>query len=411
MSGADLLQYSTSASIDPFFRKAKITSGADSVFTPVGWRTFTNFAIRRRAIVPINGVPSYGGQSMFKEDKSVWQRGPHQLQIVRSALAVQGNGTFSRFVDYEGYEMINYIQVFYGANLLFQVYGDWLMIEHKLNESWRNAKMTETLLFGEKTQTERNKLASAQQTLYVDLPLPFCKTPGLFFFSVLIATELQINVFWKPLASITQTNATNTAPTGTILSVNMITTDFHVMGDERQVGSQLALSQEGITYRILDWENQSFQLTSGQPTYAVQLTNIKGAMVEVIMILRKLSALTTTLPSVGQTYNDYQQIANWTITTGGVILVDQIDDVYSRFYIDPLYHSNLMGSYIYMWSFSMEPESMINATGHKTAAAMTAPTLTITLPATLAVNAQLDVYTRTNNLWSLNGGEIKRVFN
>lgn len=411
MSGSELLQYSTSSALDPFFRKGSVGRDVgNTLFAPQGWRTFANFGMRRRFIQPINGTtPSYGGQSTFRYDKSCWQRGPIQAQITRSALAVGGNGTFARFVDYEGYYMIDHVDLTYGANFLYRLKSDNFTLLQLLTKPLRNAYADEHLVNGGKTQSERITLAASPSTMYVDIPFPYTLSPMMYFFGTVIATELQIVVYYAALSSITQTDATNTYPTATITSAQLLSLDLHVMNDERMMGQQLALTQEGINSRIIEWEQQTQLFAAGQTIYTMPLTNIKGAMVEIIAVIRLQSSLTNALPTTGQTYTSFSDYLSWGVTAGGIVIFDTYDKNYSTFYLNAHYHSAWPGALIITGTFAIDPESIVNCTGHKTAASMTNPTLTINF-ASDPGNIQVDVFTRSNNLWSLNGGEIKRVF-
>lgn len=416
MSGVELLQYSNSNTLDPFFRKSQMQAPNDSMFTPMGWRTWTNEAHRRRLIPPSNNTYGYGTTSQFQYDKSCWQRGPVHAAYTRSAVTTS-NGTIARFVDYEGICSINNIQWFYGSNLLHTLTTDNLLLYHLQFMNWKNGAMEDELVLGAKSQTERNYLASTAQNLYVNLPMPYTFTPALYFYSSMVATNLQINIQWNPLSAITQADSATVVPSCTMTSANLLSFDVQVMGDERNNSNTLALTQQGITYRVVEWENITRQLlTSGQNSYVINLQQFKGASVEMLFIIRSATSLTPGLPSLTQTYTDFLPLLNWNVMAGGIVVFDSFDDRYTRFYLQPLYHSSVGGAHIYGCTFSYDPESVINSMGHKTWASMNVPQLTINFgtypntPANLSQNVYVDIFSRSNNLINLNGGEVKRVF-
>lgn len=416
MSGMELLQYSNSNTLDPFFRKAVMRGPTDSIFTPQGWRTYTNEAHRRRLIPPINGF-GYNSQSFFQYDKSCWLRGPVQAVYSRSSVAIPNNGTFARFVDYEGLASIARIDWYYGANLLHTLSTDALLLYHLQFKNWKMGAMEDELVLGGKSQSERVFLASTAQTLTVDLPLPYTLTPAVYFFSSMVATNLQVNITWAPLANITQTDSTTIVPVVTMTACNLLSFDVHVMGDERNSGQTLGLTQQGITYRVLEWEAVTrVPLTAGQSSYTINLTTLKGASAELLFVIRNQSALTPALPSKGLTLTDFQPLLNWTVIAGGIVVFDNYVDQYTRFYLQPMFHSSIGGAYIYGANFSYSPESLVDSMGHKTWASMNVPQLTLQFgtvtggAANLANNAFVDIFSRSNNLINLNGGEVKRIF-
>jgi len=411
MSGVELLQLSTSNPVDPFWRKSSLQSEDDSPFHYAGWRTFTNFAKRRRDTDPYSGKGSgYGGRFVFRPDKTAFLRGATQLILDRSALTVQGNGTFARFVDYEGFMAIKQIDIKYGSNTLYTVTGDQMLIDHKDREL-RQQQMTEEIVFGNRSVAERDALAASPQVLIIDLfSLPYTKNPSRYLPLTAIAHELEIQVQLQPLSLITQTDSTTAYPTCTINNLTLRTLDIHLMNDERNYIHQKTLNKEGINYRIVDWEQQTEQLQAGQTIYNINLTNLKGPAIEFIFTLRRQSDMLGTLPTASQSFTNFQDLSSWLVQAGSIIVIDEHDSRYCRFYLNPLYHSSYGGDLIFRGSFSLDTESDYNVAGHKTFASMVTPKLVIKFATALATNLQLDIYIRTNNLWQLAAGEIKRIW-
>jgi hypothetical protein len=241
-------------------------------------------------------------------------------------------------------------------------------------------------------------------------------SPAMYFYSSMVATNLQLNIQWQSTNLILQTDSPTTVPVVTMNQAQLLSFDVHVMGDERNNGQALGLTQQGLTYRVLEWEVVARQiLTAGQNTYTINLNTLKGASAEMIFVIRKQAALTAALPSKGLTLTDFQSCMNWNVMAGGIVVFDSYDDRYNRFYVNPMYHSCIGGANIYGCSFSYDPESWTNSMGHKTWASMNVPQLTINFgyngtPANLASNCYVDIFSRSNNLINLNGGEVKRIF-
>jgi len=247
--------------------------------------------------------------------------------------------------------------------------------------------------------------------------MPYTFSPAMYFYSSMVATNLQLNINFQNTNLILQTDSPTTVPVVTMTACNLLSFDVHVMGDERNNGQALGLTQQGLTYRVLEWENLTrVPLTAGQNSYVINLNTLKGASAEMIFIIRKQSALTAASPSKGLTLTDFQPLLNWNVMAGGIVVFDSYDDRYTRFYLNPMYHSSIGGGNIYGAPHSYDPENLSSSMGHKTWASMNVPQLTINFgtvtggPASLASNVYVDIFSRSNNLINLNGGEVKRIF-
>lgn len=415
MSGTELLNFSNANAIDPFFRKAQfefdaVTQKPNTPFYYSTWATITNWAQRIRPIDPYNTLQGYGsGENIFKIDSSAWLRGPLQLKVVRSALSGQGGATFARFVDWEGYAMIEYVELRYGPNHCYRIEGDELLIRTRLMTPWSRLESIKELVFGDKTPTERDTLAASTQTLYVDIPFPYCLSPKMWLPAATTSHPLEVRLKFRPLSAITQTDGTS-HPTGSVISAQLISLDIYLTTLERRFGEARVKSAKGILYRILDFEHQQDIIQSGSTSYVIPLTHLRGAAVEIIVVIRQRSLVEASLPTTNQSRTTYTQIAQMEIKSGSNQVMDLLDDRYIRFVLNNRYHSGLAGDFIYAYSFSLEPENLFVALGHKTLASMTTPQLYIYFSSALAAESIVDTYIIRNNLWSLAGGELKKVF-
>lgn len=409
MSGNDLLAYSNSNALDPFFRQAIWQKPTDSPFQNRGWRSLTNHALRTRPIDPINGSVSYGGKATYRFDRSCFQRGTLQLKVVRSALTGQGGATFARFQDYEGYTMIEKVTMSYGQNLLYEISGDAMLLKH-MKRHWLQKDHFDDVIFGNKSAAERNALAAAAQTLYVDLPLPHTVDHEFWLPQTALAHEVEINVYFRQLSAITQTDGAS-YPTASITQAQLISKDLHVMNDEKK-GYLTQLTQSvGKNFRILEFEVQQERLAAGATVYNILLTSFKGACAELFVTIRTETQLSATLPTTNQDRTAYIPFGRIGLTSGSVVVIDEKDQEYIEKVENPVHHANLPGQNIYHHSFSiMDPMNPHIASGHKTWASMTTPKLTITFPAAAASNLIVDVYSLSNNIWSMSAGELKRLF-
>src|SRR5574338_592907 len=157
-SGNDLLNFSNSNALDPFFRKPgfEVSGGKpNSAHVYTTWGVHPNVAFRRRPIDAHNSLQQYGGAELiFKYDQSAWQRGEQHLKVTRSALTGTGGATFARFVDWEGFAMIDYIDFKYCANLLYHMTGEELMLRARLWEGIKALQELRELVLGDKSPAE-----------------------------------------------------------------------------------------------------------------------------------------------------------------------------------------------------------------------------------------------------------------
>jgi hypothetical protein len=289
--------------------------------------------------------------------------------------------------------------------------GDELMIRARLHEDIKSIEELRDLVAGDKSPTERNTLAAAAQTFYIPLKgIPFISGgPKTYLLGTIPSSSPEMLVKFKSLATITQTDGSS-APTGTITSCSLVSHDYHVAADERKAQGMRAHSGYGITYRVLEMERQKAIQGSGVTQITVALDQLRGSAVEIMFTLRTRTAIeATSFPTTTQEPSAFNQITSWEVKTGGTQLVDLIDDKYTRNVVTAQSHSGLAGDFIYTWPFSLKPEDYFISAGHKTFASMSTPQLIINLP-TLAAESQIDVWLMNNNLWTLAGGELKRVF-
>ena len=185
-------------------KKGKLAHENDSILLYNGWATTTNWKERRIVESPINSGVDYGGESIFRIDKSKFQLGPVQLFTTISALTGSG-GTKNRFIDFVGYGMIETVTVKYSTNELERWTGKQLQIYHRMFTNIRDNDSINELVAGDKASTERDVLAASAQVLIVDLPLAFCVDPRRYLIVAGLASQIEIRIKYKQLRDIVQT--------------------------------------------------------------------------------------------------------------------------------------------------------------------------------------------------------------
>lgn len=412
MSGTELLQFARGNTTDGFWGKAAHESPADSPFGNYrGWRRTTNHAIRRRDMDPVSGQRAPGGTLIFKPDKTQLLKGPMDLVIERSPITGNGGATFARGVNYEAYAHIDTITFRHGSNTFYEITGDELYLDFARLVKWDIKEMENELVGGNKSIAERNVLAANPKRWYINLAhsIPFMKNPSRYLPIPAIAHEIEILIKFKKAEFVTQTDGT-AAPTYTINRCFLRSMDVHLMPDEKEKIMKQALS--GIDFRVTDWETQRDFLDPavGKTRYEIQVTNFKHSSNEMIFILRRAADLAGVVPNPTQSNTNFQDLAKYQMTAGTVQVWDETESEYARFRLNPLYHSAQGGELIFIVYFGLDVESDHNVAGHKTFASFNNCKLIIDFAAPLGQQLVLDMFNCYNNIWQLQGGEIKRIF-
>jgi hypothetical protein len=412
-TGQEHLNFAAANVVDPWLKKAAVRKENDSIYLYNGWATTTNWSERRISESPINSGVDYGGEAIFRIDKSKFQLGPVQLHTTVSALtAGAGTTLHNRFVPFAAYAAIDYVKVLYSVNELERWTGRQLQLYHRMFKGIRDNDSMNELVAGDKSPTERDVLAASAQTWIVDLPLGFTVDPRRYLIVAGLASQIEIRVKYKALANIVQTDNSTNLPTGSITTITLTTTNVHVQKNEKAVQqARLQREKRGVVYLVDQWEEQlNNTVSSGATSATVQLNTFKGGATEIMFVVRAATSDDATAANLGNDPFDYVKITSWELKTGQITLVDLVTDAEQKHVLNRKMHSGVPGDHIYGASWSAHPEDPMNAWGHITFAGMATPTLTVNFTAALSGTHYIDVYLRTKNVWHHHGGEIRALF-
>lgn len=472
MSAKDLLPFSSTQVQDAFYTTPNFAP-AHSMFVYDGWTTVDNFAFRRRRLDPIGAPVQYGSQATFRLDRSAFLRGPMQLVLRRTGLT-QPTGTISNtnyncFVDYEGFAMINTIEIWHGQNKVQTVTGEQLYIDYIKNMDQWEQMAAEQLIYGRMplgplnggpfTSGAFTRVDAAQETreLYINLrKIWFTANPRKYLLCTATATEVEVRVTLRNLSEITQSTGP-TYPSGAqVVLGQLVTFDVAVEPEEMQYLLGQTETPTGLNYKFNDVEVQlDIPITHGQPSYIVQLTNLKGACFDLDFAIRydPRGNMYTNTDSTSVSAYAYSPIRGkvpngtnlrnnsyfgstdslWNSTTGGnaafvgmdvynvvdyhsvttadIIVWDRCADRYSRFYIFPTYFKGLPGgSPVYCMPLSMIPSDGTNCSGHKTVSAMINPVLKLEYVVPPVYDQLLNIYSNVYNNVQHHRNELFKTF-
>jgi hypothetical protein len=456
MSAKDLLPFSATQVQDAFYTQPQF-SPSHSMFVYDGWTTMTNMAFRRRRLDAIGAPLNYGSTATYRLDRSAFMRGPLQLNIRRTGLTqpagTVNNTNYSCFVDFEGFAMLQSIEVWHGQNLVQRVTGEMLYHDFLKNMDEQEQNAVCELVHGQMplgpttagaiTDGARTRIDAAQQTreLFINLrKLWFTANPRKYLLCTATATEVEIRITLRNLSEITQSTGV-AYPTGASVALaQLISFDVAVEQDEMAYLLSQTETDTGLNYKFNDVEVQlDVPLQAGQTSYIVPLTNLKGACFDLDFALRynprgsiasAADAVRDHMPLRGKVAGAGTHLRNnawfgstdsyWNTTVGGdaayngrdvykvvdyhsfttadIIVWDRCPDRYSRFYIFPTYYKGVVGnSPLYCLPLSMIPSDGTNCSGHKTISAMINPVLKLEWQNPVDYDLLLNVYSNVYN--------------
>jgi hypothetical protein len=469
MSAKDLLPFSATQVQDAFYTQPQF-SPSHSMFVYDGWTTMTNMAFRRRRLDAIGAPLNYGSTATYRLDRSAFMRGPLQLNIRRTPLTQPGgtvnNTNYNCFVDFEGFAMIQSIEVWHGQNLVQRVTGEMLYHDFLKNMDEQEQNAVCELVHGQMplgptvagaiTDGARTRVDAAQQTreLFINLrKLWFTANPRKYLLCTATATEVEIRITLRNLSEITQSTGV-AYPTGASVALaQLISFDVAVEQDEMAYLLSQTETDTGLNYKFNDVEVQlDVPIQAGQTSYIVPLTNLKGACFDLDFALRynprgsiasAADAVRDHMPLRGKVAGAGTHLRNnawfgstdsyWNTTVGGdaayngrdvykvvdyhsfttadIIVWDRCPDRYSRFYIFPTYYKGVVGnSPLYCLPLSMIPSDGTNCSGHKTISAMINPVLKLEWQNPVDYDLLLNVYSNVYNNVQHHRNELFKTF-
>lgn len=413
-TGQEHLNFAASTVVDPWLKKSRIQRENDSVLLYNGWATTTNSKSRMIEEAPINGGVDFGGEAIFRIDKSKFQLGPCRLFYTLSALSAgAGTSTINRWVPFVGYHAIEHVTVKYSVNEIDRWLGEELFLYHRMFKGIRDGDSINELVLGDKSPSQRNQLAASSNRIRVDLPLAWTVDPRKYLIVAGLASQIEIRVKFRPLSHCVQTDNASNLPTGSISDIRLKTTNVHVQKQEKAIQqARIQREKKGLLYLVDRWEEQQNNIvSSGSTSTTVTINTFKGAATELFFVVRPASADDHTAANLANDPYDFVKITSWDLKAGQITLVDLLTDAEQKHILNRKLHSGVPGDHIYGASWSVHPEDQMNSWGHMTFAAMNNPTLTINFDSAISGTHYVDVYLRTKNIMHHHGGEIRTLFN
>jgi len=405
--------------VDPLVFSKNIT---DSYWHYFGYRTVKNFYKYYKDITPTNSSLIWGGQTEFQLPIIADKCGNWYLNFQVSALTATSNifgsgGSTSthapRFVDWLGYYAWRKIQFDYGSNDVYTLYPDECLLRAKQSQRIEQLDATKELVRGERTASTREALATAVQNFTVDLPFPHTRGTSRWLELMQLAVQPRVTICWQPLTNVVQMGGA-VGPINTINTCSLTTTYVHLDGDERDDNSARTEDPDGILrlfeeLRYEQFTNEVQNGVLGLQDITIKLNNFRTSTKSVIILFRNLADV---IPAGGADadYTNFQPLTQYFLEASDGRIFEPVQDRFARFILWPLYHVGPAGSYIYEWSFAMEPDDTLNASGSLNLGSTANLVLKIQVPATLTQNMQLTVIAKEFNTHQHANGDLIKNF-
>jgi len=320
----------------------------------------------------------------------------------------QTGGTFARFVDYEGYYTVEWVQYIQGTELLYRRESNHSMLEYHLDLDEKEQIIENNLAYAAKSPTERNILAASTQEVYIDLKPWWEKIAATYLKTGLIGTPIRLKIKIRALNDLVQTDGT--AVSCTLNDITILSDTFSVMSNEKAYHLAESLKQGGKHYRVNEWQFQDEILDTGASSFKIKLDNFTLPACRLQFFLIDTANEVRIPPNPTNTYTTFVPVYRYKMTAGQ-------DDVtrwtYDREGVYILGGRNMAypGARIYSIPWSLKPGDARICSGHKTPARMNNPLLLLEFAGILTSPLHLYIFTDTNNIVTQTGASFKRILN
>jgi hypothetical protein len=309
--------------------------------------------------------------------------------------------------------MFSKIELLYGQNTIYTMYPEELTVRVKQSLDCQRQDAARELCAGDRTEARREALATAAQTLIVNLPFPHTRGTNRWVELLSLGSDLRLVVTWRPLANIVQIGD-GTSPVATMSNIFLRSKCVHFEGDERDDNYGRMEDKDGIMRLFEDLKYEKFtrevaNATAGSIDIPVRLNNFRTSSKSMIILLRKLAHVN---PGTGEEpdYTNYQTISQFYLEATDGKFFEPVEDKFNRFVQWPEWHIAPSGPKIYEWSWAMEPDDTLNASGGINLGSASNLLLKLQFPAALSGDHELTVIVKEYNVHQASRGDIITSF-
>lgn len=267
-----------------------------------------------------------GGQIKYDVEKDATSMQHLDLVITLPAIAIPGDGTFIRYVDWIGIALIRNVQIRYQSQVIQEYPPEYLFacIKRMKNE---DKQIYEQMMFGERSAADRNTFTLVpSQKIRVSLPQPWEWNPDYAPIVSGLANKLQFVVNFNDAGFILESDGTK--PNTVNFTGYWDKRVYHVNGQTRSELTGRTLTPTGISYLYDDVSREEFTIAANTLTAArpatLDLSAIDGPQRYLVVLIRTSAQIDATAASPTPYEIDASLLANsvFSITSNGMNLVD-----------------------------------------------------------------------------------------
>lgn len=398
-----------------------ITTGyRNSLFAKQGIMNTTDFAIEEKRDDTDQPTINSGTTQNFYLEKEGTSAGNVTLCVTIPALEplVGGAKTYVRGSDFLGLAILHpteAITISYAVNSLDRTFPDKIYKEYKFSSD-ELRKIYEAMLIGNKSQAERNTLATAPQNVRIPIPIPW-DGQGNQIPICALANKIKITVRFNDAANFIETDGTKPA-TVQFSNVFLRYELIHLPGPDRAEVVGLTATQQGLVTLFDETKKLDFDVpinglfnTATDAGYPLDLSDLDGPVKNIVVLVRHLADVdnavanpkpfefdTTLLDALTFQVKSNDKILFEPTTAGGV----QLEHLKKYWGCSPDVNA------LYAW-WNYEPKCLDFASGHIQMSAYTNPRFYI--KSSIAHNAlRISVLAFGHNWTIQKGGSIQRMW-
>lgn len=339
-------------------------------------------------IIPSTSAPSWGGYFVIDIREKNCNLHDVVLQFNATALTYSTTTTNPRYTPAVFWpQRIEFVQ---NNNVIDTVYANEQFICTQLFNFDEQRKLINVAMGQYDSTTQRQTLASATNTYYVDLSTYFQQGHIPLVDN---NTDIQIRVYMDTLANNAVANGSTGTPISTINSCNAVCKLTRIPSHHSHAFKH-SLASRHHHFKFTELRYGTFIVASGVSSTTIVLTPITGNLHYLFFTVRPTASLT------GESAFSYTAINNFAILDGTSSNIVGGQSIPSALALTIFNKHNIKSSYtsetnanVYMWSFSASPvDSFQDGVELSTFRFNGNEQLQIQFTGSLAANVQVDVY-------------------
>lgn len=407
----------------------------NSLWQPRQWKKSTPFVIDDIQIQPA-GQTGLGIPTTFEINKEATGITTCVLRSVAPQSTVNPPAAQAAYADFLGMALIDYFNVHFGSNLVYNREGQDLYFKYKKAFGIEKQAAVDENVQGNKTLAQRNQFLLNGGNMYTDVMLPFSTAQSNELPIVTLSNKTNIQFRAKALPNITTSNVpgtviTNLAPWQFTLRLMQVQTT----GDEAAYLLKMSQMSQGIAYMIhqnVRQNSDDFATTQSGAVVQARLASITKPLKALYWGLIPTKLINDTgrndifmySPNPVPTppgMTNYSPIESWRIDANGLIIQREIERQYNQVYQHSLYHNSIPDDQISFQTYAEYPHSVNAATGYLDYTNLNNATIYLrlgaggtgvdpdnnALPQTLRLQLNCEDY----NFWFFKSGNWSRSFN